>query len=172
MSAPAVLACSALPEGSVLAPWAAEADFCDAYERRLSYAPESALAAYLDSAALTPAWIERAMRLRNCIVKHLGLKDLGGLRDIDRAKANEHYRVGERLGIFTLLAISPEELLLADADRHLEVRVSVHLRRDGEAAVMSISTAVHVHNWLGRIYMFFVAPVHRRIVPAMLRRLD
>jgi hypothetical protein len=34
------------------------------------------------------------------------------------------------------------------------------------------TTIVQTHNMLGRVYMAFVAPMHRRIVPATLARLE
>lgn len=33
-----------------------------------------------------------------------------------------------------------------------------------------LATVVHIHKLLGRVYMLLVAPVHKRIVPAMLGR--
>ncbi|HEY8706862.1 MAG TPA: DUF2867 domain-containing protein [Burkholderiaceae bacterium] len=40
----------------------------------------------------------------------------------------------------------------------------------GEHRSAAVSTVVHIHNLLGRVYMLFVAPVHRLIVPAVLGR--
>lgn len=33
-----------------------------------------------------------------------------------------------------------------------------------------MTTVVHVHNWLGRLYMLPVAPLHKIIVKTMLKR--
>jgi hypothetical protein len=35
---------------------------------------------------------------------------------------------------------------------------------------VAITTVVHVNNFLGRFYLFFVVPVHKIIVPALLSR--
>ena len=42
----------------------------------------------------------------------------------------------------------------------------------GGRATVVVTTVVHIHNLLGRVYMAVVTPFHRRIVPTMLRRLN
>lgn len=68
------------------------------------------------------------------------------------------------------LSISDDEIILGDSDKHLDVKVSVcKIAQDGRQSV-AVTTVVHIHNLLGRIYMLFVAHVHRLIVPASLVR--
>ena len=113
------------------------------------------------------------MGLRNRIVALVGLKNLGGLRGVDPEKPLANYRPGQRVGIFTLISVSDDEVLLGDQDQHLDVVVSVlrlPLDSQGQREV-AFSTVVHVHGWLGRLYMLPVVPMHRRIVPAVLRGL-
>ena len=111
------------------------------------------------------------MRLRNRIVStFFGLKDLGPMDAVRADRPLAEYRVGDRVGIFTLLHLSDDEVVLGDFDKHLRARVSVcRTRLDGGAA-FAVSTVVHVNNLLGRAYLFFVVPVHRRIVPAVMAR--
>ncbi|GGX99740.1 DUF2867 domain-containing protein [Massilia dura] len=156
-----------VPAASRLHGATASAHFHDSYRMALAPDPRSALQFYLDTVVHTPRWVDRLMALRNAIVSRLGLKDLGALGAIDRARPASAYRPGDRIGIFTLLHVSDDEAILGDSDRHLDVQVSVY-RRDGE---ISMSTVVHVHRLLGHVYMLFVAPVHRRIVPAVMRRM-
>ena len=61
------------------------------------------------------------------------------------------------------------EISLGDSDKHLDVQVSVQKRMHEDASWLAVSTVVHVHNGLGKFYMFFVAPAHRVIAPATLR---
>jgi hypothetical protein len=112
-------------------------------------------------------WAARraAMRVRNAIVKWLGLKDLGGMAQIDRNRPLSDYRLGERVGIVTVLYLSDEEVVMGDDDKHLDVQVSLLKTVEGKVVV---STVVHLHNALGRIYMFFVKPAHRIIAPRVL----
>jgi hypothetical protein len=111
------------------------------------------------------------MRLRNRIVSLFGIKDLGGLSDVNTSKPTSEYRPGDRVGIFTLLSLSETEVLLGDSDRHLDVVVSVHRAQAPLAAkaVVTVTTVVKVHNWLGRLYMVPVRPAHRVIARAMVR---
>jgi len=39
------------------------------------------------------------------------------------------------------------------------------------AASVAVSTVVHVKNLLGRVYMLFVTPLHKCIVPAILAKI-
>ncbi|HEY0587344.1 MAG TPA: DUF2867 domain-containing protein, partial [Pseudoduganella sp.] len=82
-------------------------------------------------------------------------------------KPASEYRVGDRAGIFSLLYLSEDEVLLGDSDKHLDVVLSVCKLPQG---VVSVSTIVHVHNWLGRLYMLPVTPLHKIIVKTMLKR--
>lgn len=143
--------------------------FHDSYELCVEPTAQSALALYLDVVAQTPEWVNRLMSLRNHIVGLVGLKNLGHLGAVSRTKRASEYRVGDRVGIFSILYLSDEEVILGDSDKHLHVQVSVCKLNDPHSAVV-VSTVVHIHNVLGRIYMFFVAPVHRLIVPASLAR--
>lgn len=145
--------------------------FHDAWAIEAACPDLDALDQYLRVARQTPRWIERLMAIRNRVVSRLGLKDLGGLSQLDPDKGAADYRPGDRVGIFTLMAQSADEVLLGDRDRHLEVVVSVHKQTAGAngAVVVTVSTVVHVHNWLGRLYMVPVAPAHRVIAQAMTR---
>ena len=145
--------------------------FADCYRMRLDGDPRTALELYLQSVARAPRWVEWLMAVRNGVVARLGLKDLGALGAIDAARPAASYRAGDRVGIFTLLHVADDEVILGDSDRHLDVQVSVCKLAGAEAGDVAISTVVHVRRTLGHVYMLFVAPVHRRIVPAVMGRL-
>ena len=118
----------------------------------------------------TPAWIDRMMALRNRVVQLVGLKDLGRLTRIDLARADENYQPGQRVGIFTLVSQTPDEVLVVDRDKHLDVVVSVHCARPaGQPVRVTVTTVVHTKNRLGRLYMLPVRPMHKLIAPSVLR---
>ncbi|MCV2370629.1 DUF2867 domain-containing protein [Roseateles oligotrophus] len=155
------------PAGSRILLAKAGADFSDSY-RFASAEPEaSALEQFLTLSARTPAWMNFLMSLRNQVVGWVGLKDLGGMAVSDSRKPASSYRPGDRVGIFTLQYADDREVILEDRDKHLHVQVS--LFRLGEAE-LQMSTVVHIHNRLGRLYMSVVGPVHGLIVPMMLRQ--
>ena len=157
-----------VPDDSALKPWLAGADFFDAYEAPLGAAMLSPTEIFLRASRSTPRWVDDLMAIRNRIVRLFGLKDVGAMKAATRA--SESYQVGDRLGIFSIFAKSETELLLGIDDRHLDVRVSVlKSQRDGLPHYV-VSTAVHVHNLLGRLYMAPVGRIHPFVVRSMMAR--
>ncbi|MBI5259199.1 MAG: DUF2867 domain-containing protein [Burkholderiales bacterium] len=146
--------------------------FHDCHVVRVPASDTTALGHFLQVVARTPRWVNLLMALRNRTVALFGLKNLGALGGFDPAKPESAYRPGERVGIFTLIQNTPDEVLLGDDDKHLEVVLSVFkgpVDAAGQVRV-SVTTVVHVHNLLGRLYMLPVTPLHRLIAPAVLAR--
>ncbi len=160
----------AVPSSSDIAKMLDGADFADAYEMALEHEGRSALEIYLRVISKTPTWVNSLMDVRNRIVPLVGLKNLGRLDDGTQFKETSAYRIGDRVGIFTLLSLSDIEVILGDSDKHLDVKVSICKRVNGTHESVAVSTVVHIHNLLGRVYMFFVTPAHKLIVPAVLAR--
>jgi hypothetical protein len=111
-----------------------------------------------------PSWVSKLMRTRDLIAKRFGLKTADRLRK----------SAGKRVGIFKIFETHPTEIILGEDDRHLDFRVSVMLRSKplaGDATTfVVVSTVVHCHNLLGRCYISLIAPFHRLVVKAGLRR--
>jgi hypothetical protein len=128
----------------------------------------TALELYLSDVARTPKWINFLMTVRNRVVAFFGLKNIGHLSNIDLGKKSRSYKAGDRVGIFSILSVTDQELILGDSDKHLRAQVSVY-KYFGEPQKIAVTTVVHVNNLLGRVYLFFVVPVHKIIVPSMLR---
>jgi len=102
------------------------------------------------------------MSLRNRIVGLFGLK--AGLRH-STAAAQQH------IGIFPVLAESPQEMLLGLDDRHLDFRLAVSVQPGTAGAQrITVTTVVHTHNLLGRVYLAAILPFHRLIARSMLDR--
>lgn len=163
-------ACEA-PSDSLISPLLPGAYFHDATAIAVAGSQATALDHFLQALRHTPQWVDTLMVLRNRVVSLLGLKDLGALSHLDPAKPGSAYVVGERVGIFTLIRNTPDEALLGDQDKHLDVTLSVHRAAHpaGSQATVTVTTVVHVHNLLGRIYMLPVTPMHRIIGPAVLK---
>ncbi len=161
-----------IPAHSRIAAHADGAYFQDAWAIPSVAVERSALAHLLLAARRMPGWIDVCMRLRNRVGRLVGLKDLGVLSDVASDKSPESYAPGDRVGIFTLIENRFDEVLVGDRDRHLDVVLSVHRREhaDGRGVDVTVTTVVHIHNRLGRLYMLPVRPMHRRIVPALLAR--
>jgi hypothetical protein len=144
--------------------------FHDCYVMPLAHEGRSALEIFLGTVAQSPRWVEAMMGLRNRVVALFGLKNLGNLGSLPPLKKASEYKIGDRVGIFTLLSATDDEVILGDYDKHLHVKVSLcKVIREGREAI-TMTTVVHIHNLLGRIYMLFVTPMHRIIAPAVMAR--
>lgn len=156
-----------LPTSCQLAATQHDADFANAHETLVPASTLSATDIYCALMKQTPGWVDALMKLRNKVVQPLGLKDLGLLSSVAVRAAVP----GQRMGIFQVVSVSNEELVLQDDDKHLLVQLSV-LKQTHDAShdKLTISTVVHTRNMLGRIYIAFVGPAHRVIAPAVARR--
>jgi hypothetical protein len=145
-----------------------DANFFDSFQIHCEHHNKTAIEIYLSLIAKTPRWFNFLMSIRNHIVGLFGIKNLGALGTIESLKLPHEYQVGDRVGIFSIYSISNTEVILIDSDKHLDAKVSFLVT---ESLVIA-STVVHIHNLLGRIYIFFVAPAHKLIVPSMLAKLN
>jgi hypothetical protein len=161
---------TAVPDESALQPSLADADFYDAFEAPLNTAMLSPTEIFLRASRATPRWVDDLMAIRNRIVRLFGLKDVGAMRGA--AKASDAYQVGDRLGIFSIFGKTENELLLGIDDRHLDVRVSVLKSERNGLPHYVVSTVVHVHNLLGRVYMAPVGRIHPFVVKSMMGRAE
>lgn len=159
----------ALPPASRVSGSYARTDLADAFAMRLppgaSTDPET-LARFIFTQQ--PRWLGSLMGLRDLLVARFGLKTATQLQD--PAKAGQHPRVG----IFRIYETRSHEIVLGEDDKHLDFRLSVLHETlpavDGSASQVVLSTVVHCHNRLGRLYILLIAPFHRAIVQATLRR--
>ncbi|HJU71482.1 MAG TPA: DUF2867 domain-containing protein [Paucimonas sp.] len=160
-----------VPQSSAIAAYLPGAYFHDSWSIAAEDPSPSALGQFLRALLATPSWVNQLMSIRNNAVSALGLKNLGTLSQIDQAKAASAYQPGDRVGIFTLIVNTTDEVLLGDKDKHLDVVLSVHKAVEEKSGQMlvTVTTVVHVHNWLGRLYMLPVTPMHRIIAPTVLK---
>ncbi|MEK8053056.1 DUF2867 domain-containing protein [Ideonella sp. DXS22W] len=169
-----VQAC-AVPADSAIARLLPGAFFHDAWQVAVDHPERTAIEHLMTTLAATPRWVDVAMRLRNRVVVCFGLKNLGdlGLRPTHGQQPLSQHP-GDRVGIFTLRSRSDDEVLVEDDDKHLHVVLSVRrLPADAtQPARIVLTTVVHLHNLLGRLYMLPVAPMHRLIAPAVLARVN
>ncbi len=111
-----------------------------------------------------PRWVAALMDVRDSVVSVLGLKTGRSLRS-----ASEQLN---RIGIFKVYETHRFEVLMGENDKHLDFRASV-LYREAQGsqceASLVLSTVVHCHNLLGRVYLTLIAPFHRLVVQSFLR---
>lgn len=113
--------------------------------------------------ASPPEWVLPLMAVRDAVVSIFGLKTSW------RVKASPG-----SIGIFKLYEKGADEIVMGEDDKHLDFRVSLHFEAKdstpGARARVVVSTVVHCHNRLGRIYLTAIGPFHRQVVKAFLRR--
>jgi hypothetical protein len=112
-------------------------------------------------------WVSGLMAVRDTLVAGFGLKTTRHLTSLDADSR------AARVGIFKVYSASQTEVVLGEDDKHLDFRLSVLCSGQlspGSKRHVILSTVVHCHNRLGRLYIFLIAPFHRLIVQSSLRR--
>ena len=157
-----------LPQESRIATAYSSVDLADAYAIELpagtSTNPEQ-LARFIFSHQ--PAWISGLVAVRDAIVGGLGLKTARQLQSIGAMNP------ASRVAFLRIYGATPTEIVLGEDDKHLDFRLSVLCsgRPSPESrGRLTMSTVVHCHNRFGRFYLRLIAPFHRLVVQASLRR--
>jgi len=114
-----------------------------------------------------PVWLRALFRLRSWLVSPFGLRTSG---NPSPEPSTHPPRIGDRVGLFTVMDLAADEIVLGEDDRHLDFRVSVLRQEASGRAGLVVTTVVRIHNLLGRVYFTVIKPFHRLIVPAMMRR--
>ncbi|OAI52774.1 hypothetical protein AYO46_04680 [Betaproteobacteria bacterium SCGC AG-212-J23] len=156
-----------LPPESRIAKAYASTNLADAYSIELppgASANPELLARFIFSHQAP--WISSLIAVRDAIVGRFGLKTAKQLTSL-----GPDSKTG-RLGIFKIYDASPTEIVLGEDDKHLDFRLSVLCSNqpspEGKRR-LTLSTVVHCHNRLGRLYILFIAPFHRLVVQSSLR---
>lgn len=151
------------PGESALAPLYANADLLDAFAVGLPREATHDVAALARAVMAQPAWWMRAlMAVRNAAVRPFGVKTSTAIaRRVDDR---------ERVDFFPVLTRTEHELIVGEDDRHLDFRASNLVRTGPGGRELLITTVVHCHNRFGRSYLRAIAPFHRVMVRANLRR--
>lgn len=119
-----------------------------------------------------PQWAIRLMKFRNLLVKPFGLKTDNILSKECIRKIVEQKEKSQGLNLY---ASNEREIVVYKDDKHLRFYFSVLY----DGVKLSASTIVQMHNAIGRIYFFFIAPFHfilvkwqfQRIIKQILRKM-
>jgi hypothetical protein len=157
-----------LPTGSLVAALPFR-DYADAFRVDLDEARfpnvDTFARAFLTGA---PAWVNALMRVRDAAAGVVGLKkstDAPPQAPLDGA-----LHPGTFVQFFRIVDRDDREIIAGEDDRHLDFRVSFFHVAGTNRCHAIVSTVVRFHGALGRAYFLPVAPMHRIIVPAMIRR--
>ena len=129
--------------------------------------PPTMMRLFFDS---IPNWTKALLAIRESIVGWIGLKTAKG---VDMASQLENFsgEKGEAIGLFRVIDRGSGELMVGEADKHLDFWLSFIGKEVEGGFEMKLATAVVFNGWLGRLYFLPVEPLHRLIVPAVLKRM-
>ena len=161
-----------IPSTCSLASGASTAHFADAFSTLVPHSDLTATQLFALITQRIPAWVDTLMALRNKAVKLVGLKDVGALSAQSTSSTNEaNAQPGQYLGPFCVVRAHASEVIVEDNDKHLHVQIALQkISHNEQKDQIVITTVVHIHNWLGRVYMLPVGPAHKLIAPAVLRQ--
>jgi len=159
-AAPAPVECD-VPEASALQPQlVAIAYFRDSYRASLTSPPPGVVEIFFGIFGHHPRWIKLALVLRNRVAKSCGLA-VPAESDILEPPRKETYQVGDIIGPWPIFSVNENELIAGRNNGHLDFRLSILRELEGQSPSVVVSTICVVHNWIGKVYLFFIVPFHR-----------
>lgn len=152
------------PEGSVLLD--SKNDYSDSFSgfAQKDFPIEAAAFAFFNT---SPRWIKSLLRLRNKIVRTMGLKVSKVPDDPEAVLRSVKWEKGEEIGLFKVYNKLNDEIILGQDDSHLDFRISLLKRQRKGGAELVITTTVVFNNLFGKIYFLPVKFFHKPIVKAM-----
>lgn len=140
------------------------ADYSDAFAVRLDqpapFSPDDIQVLFWTA---MPPFVEQLMKLRNALVRPLGLKS--GAKPL-AAETEQAIRTGGSTSVMSVAAKAVDETVLWLTDRHLDCYISVRVA----GCDTVVSTAVHYHNRFGRFYMTCIRPFHNIVVRRSIKK--
>lgn len=114
----------------------------------------------------SPKWIQKLFKLRNNIVKLVGLKTDKSDSEfvsncIRNSKCDDTFIVSDK---------SENETVIKLSDKHLDAYMSIYIKDlEGKKKEIIVITVVDIHNWLGYVYFYSICPFHKLVVKSMLK---
>ena len=116
-----------------------------------------------------PLWIKLMLVARNAVAGLAGL-EVPTVAEIMNPQIKRTYHAGEKIGPWPIFFIGDNEIVAGRNNKHLDFRLSVLRVIEGGAESVVVSTVCTVHNLFGKIYLFFIVPVHRSGVQLLMSR--
>ncbi len=110
----------------------------------------------------SPRWILSLLQARNVIVRLFGLKTEAGHFDISQMKK------GDLMGFIQVEELNYQSAIFRGDDKHLSFLIVFETC----ATTFICSTQVQFHNLFRRIYFYSILPLHKLIIPRLLRALS
>ena len=150
-----------VPSGSMLGRELIErAYFRDSYRAPLSRKELGIVDIFFGIFAHQPLWMKLLLIVRNRIASFVGL-DAPTASEILHVEIKDRYAVGEKIGVWPIFSLSEDEIVAGRNNRHMDFRLSVLKMPDGDRTSVVVSTICTVHKLSGKLYLFFIVPLHR-----------
>lgn len=141
-------------------------NYVDAYRVKLSVGSKLSMSELahqvLGKTESYPAYVRFLLRLRDFLVKPLGLYTAADMKKIEDRS--------DWIGFFRIYRRSEDEIIIGGDDKHLDVRVSLLRTVDNDKPFLTVSTFVRFNNLLGKFYFTVIKRFHRVIVPDTVKR--
>lgn len=134
--------------------------FRDAYRAPLRRAELGIIDIFFAIFAHRPLWMTLLLITRNKLASLAGL-DAPTASELRHVEIKKRYVVGDKIGVWPIFSLSDAEIVAGRDNKHMDFRVSVLKVPDGDRACVVVSTICTVHNWSGKLYLFFISPFHR-----------
>lgn len=116
----------------------------------------------------SPKWIQSLFKLRNNIVKLVGLKT----DKADSEFVSNCIRNGKCDETFMISEKSENETVVKLSDKHLDAYMSIYIKDlERKKKEITVITVVNIHNWLWYVYFYSICPFHKLVVKGMLRNI-
>jgi hypothetical protein len=162
-----------LPHSSLINKTKFKIDYLDVHSKTF-IAPcridvESAVKQFFFSIPKPFLWM---LAFREFVGKRIGLKTAGGkhatLIEIETFKGE----VGEKIALFEVWDRNEEEILTGQHDKHLDFILSFLLKSKEHQHTLTLLTAVQFNNKSGRIYFKLTKPLHKLLMPVLMKNLS
>ncbi|MDR2954895.1 MAG: DUF2867 domain-containing protein [Prevotella sp.] len=114
-----------------------------------------------------PKWVDNLFKIRNSIVKVLGLRtdNNDSFQELEKCIRN-----GENYDFISIVDKSENETVMLLSDKHLDAYLSVLIQDVGDGQQeINVITLVKFHYWLGYLYFYTILPFHHLVVKGMMK---
>jgi Protein of unknown function (DUF2867) len=164
-----ITACAVPSETAVDQRFAKHAHYRDSYCVHLRRADQSVVGIFHAIFGHRPVWMKALFVVRNTAVALFGIAT-PATGDIMNPTVKPHYKVGDTIGSWPIFALTDTELIAGRDNSHLDFRLSILKRQDGDRTTVAISTLCDVHNAFGKTYLACIVPFHTRGIKWLISR--
>ncbi|MCG8577970.1 MAG: DUF2867 domain-containing protein [Flavobacteriales bacterium] len=164
-----------LDDNYLIAKRSKDIDYLDVFQMETTsfdkpIAPKDCMIAFFKS---FPSFFTKMLLFRESVARFIGLKTAPKTSEEEREKKINEFQgdVGDSIAIFEVLDRNETELLTGQKDKHLDFLFSFISYQKENNHIIELATTVVIHNFLGRVYFFFVRPVHRIYMKRIMKRM-